>query len=440
MNKLLSWIEKKNAESSALVICFGLLFVYFILQSPLYSPDTCSYLKGDIYRLPGYVIYLNVLEAIFGASYDVVAVGLHLLVGFMGIWIIYKNFVSYFNLKNIAKLLFLSVLLFPYFPPLLTANNLTSEGLAYPLYLALISFTLDFLFRNKRKRIIPLAAVFILLILTRGQFIVFIPIFIFIMILGMKKHIFKLRNLSLLILIISLPFLSGLMDSTYRKINHGFFEKTPFSYVNAISLPLFVSQKTDGDLMSTQAHKTLFTITYKKIDNLDLLSSKVEGTAMDKYLLFHDNFPAICNQNIHKQGRAYFRKHDKTFLKDFILIEKACKEMFPVLLKANFKEWGRLYLTSIIFGLGSLWVLLLALIIFVASLFSILKKYSKETVFLFFATSLILSNAMITALATHSIQRYLFYNYFLGFIVVILCLRKIYHFYESRTIRGNAMP
>jgi len=439
LNKSLSWIEKKNVENTALILCFGLLFLFFIIQPPLYSPDTCSYLKGDIYRLPGYVIFLNVLEATFGASYDVVVVGLHLLVGFTGIWIIYKNFASYFNLKNIAKLLFLAVLIFPYFPPLLTANNLTSEGLAYPMYLALISFSLDFLFRNKRKRIIPLAIVFILLILTRGQFIVFIPIFIFIMVLGMKKQVFKAQNLSLLILIISLPFLSGLMDKTYRKINHGFFEKTPFSYVNATALPLFVSEKDNVDLFSTQAHKTVFNITYNKIDQLDLLSSKVEGNTRDKYLMFHNNFPVICNQNIHKQGRAYFRKHDATFLKDFILIEKACKEMFPILLKANFKEWGQLYMSSIIFGFGYIWVLMLVLIVFVASLFSILKKYAKETVFLFFATSLILSNAMITSLATHSIQRYLFYNYFLGFIVVILCLRKIYHFYESRTISGNAM-
>jgi hypothetical protein len=44
---------------------------------------------------------------------------------------------------------------------------------------------------------------------------------------------------------------------------------------------------------------------------------------------------------------------------------------------------------------------------------------------LFLSTLLIISNAMIVAFASHSIIRYLFYNYFFGIILLIILFRKI---------------
>ncbi len=406
-----------------LFVIYFAVFGYFVFQSSIYSPDTGSYWHLDIVRYPVYVLFLRGFEFVFGENYGTWAVAFQLIFTLFSVHIFTKTFSRLLKFHFVLELILVAILLFPIFPPLLIANNLCSEGLSYPLYLLLVSFAIDFLFRNKTGSIYLFSATFILLALTRGQFAIVAPIVIFLFILKQKKEVFQRTNLKYLLLLIVLPLISNTLDSTYRKLVHNHFITAPFTFVNAITLPLYISEKKDSILFENKDQKTLFLKTYHRIDSLGLLSSKVEGDYKAKYQVFHDNFPYICNQSFHDIGKAYFKDKNDPF-QSSIDTEMAAKEMFPLLLKAHFKDWISIYYTSVMHGFFSVFIFIFFLLTCIYSGWKCLKKFTIENGVIFFSTLLILSNALIVAFAVHTIMRYVFYNFALAFIILILLSRK----------------
>ncbi|MBA3985947.1 MAG: hypothetical protein H0X63_05105 [Flavobacteriales bacterium] len=419
------FLSKKNPENLILFLFFAGTFILLILLSPIYSPDTYSYLHVDVFRFPGYVLFIRGFQFVFGGFFDTAIVGFQLLLGFVSVFKLYKNCSSLLKLNTGYKVILFLVLVLPYFTPSYIANNLASEGISYPFYLLFISFVLDFLYRDQSHKIIHLSIAFILLNLTRGQFIILAPILAFLYIIKYKKGILRQRRYIKLFVIVLLPILTMTLDSSYRKIVHGFFITTPYSYVNSITLPLFVSQKEDRLDFENEDHRILFTKSYNTIDSLNLLSSKINGSYQEKYKVFHDNFPIICNQNIHVKGMAYYRNANENPHHGSVLTEKACKEMFPILIRNNFKEWLTLYFTGFLYGYKSIFIFLFILGVLIYSSWVSLKSFTLENSLLLLATLLIISNSLIIALASHTISRYLFYNYFFLVVIVVLILRKI---------------
>ena len=424
-------LPKNTLENRLLVLLFIGFFIFFIVQPAVFSPDTYSYLRADITRFPGYILYLRSLEAVFGESFSTAAIAGHLLMGSIAITAFFKNCNRFFSLSAIAKVALLAVLLFPYFKPIEAAVNLTSEGLAYPLYLLLLSFTIDFLFKNESKKVFHICVAYLLLVLTRGQFVIVGPIIGFLFLLKLKRNIFKPKSFALLILLIALPLLSALADKTYRYIFYDYFETTPYSYVNAIALPLFVATADDHTLFEDTNHQVIYQKSYQRLDSLQLLSSKVNGSYNDQYMRFHYNFPKICNQNIHEFGLQYYAEQGVTPPKNTFAIEAATKAMFPKLISAHFSEWLTLYYTSIVHGFKSVFVLAFVVILAFLSFFRQCKRFGNRSAFILLGSLLLLSNAMIVAVASHSIMRYLFYNYAIGLLIIILLLKKIIPRHES---------
>lgn len=424
MSKLLSLLPKNTLENRLLSGAFIAFFLFFIVQTPLYSPDTYSYLRADITRFPGYIIYLRVLRALFANSFDFVAVAGHLVMGFAASVVLFKNVSQLFKLQSVARILLFVVLVFPYFKPIEVALNLTSEGLAYPLYLVLISFAVDFLFRNKTKKIIPITFLYIALVLTRGQFVIVGPILGFVYLLQQKKQVLTLKSMALLVFLFLLPLVSTFADKTYRYVFYGYFETTPYSYVNVVALPLYISEAKDTKFFDDKDTQVVYDHSHQTLDSLHLLSSKIKGSYEEKYLRFHYNFPKICNQNIHDFGLKYYLKQGVPPPENAFAIEQASKTMTPALIQAHFQEFIALYYTSIVHGFKSVFVLFFVLTLMFVSLFKAIKKFRPTNGFVLLATLLIVSNAMIVAIASHSIMRYLFYNYVLGLLILIILLKK----------------
>ncbi|CAM3457098.1 hypothetical protein [Aequorivita lipolytica] len=416
---------KFSAFDGLLFVIYLAVFTYFVIQPAIYSPDTNTYFRVHFYRFPGYGLFLRTFDLLFGNFFDTAVVAFQLLLGLIAITVLSKTCQRLLKLNVWGYLILLILLIFPYFPPLLVGNNLTSEGLSYPLYLFVIAFAIDFLFNNQSVKLLHLSAAFILLCLTRGQFIIVAPILAVLYILKERKNILSRPKLFYLIILFLLPIISQTLDRGYHKAVHGFFITTPFSYVNALTLPLFVSEKNDAEMFKNEDEKILFLRTYKTIDSLGLLSSKVSGDASEKYMVFHNNFPVICNRTFHGPGMAYFENKSDKLGEKVILIEKAAKEMLPVLVKNNFKEYISIYFEGIFHGFKGILISVFILLLLVYSAIITFKKWTLYNGLLLFATLLIVSNAMIVAFASHSIMRYLFYNYFFAVLIGIILFRKI---------------
>lgn len=401
-----------------LLLSYVFIFIYLSFQGAIYSPDTYSYLNANIYRSPGYPIFTRLIKLVFQDNFDFMIVVIQLILSLFAIHITFKKVSEILALDNYLKIGLFLLLVFPLFNPLLVANNICSEALSYPLYLVFITFSLDFLFKNNNKSIIYLSISYVALALTRGQFLLLPIIVAFIYVLKFKKSVLKRNYLAKLLLLLFIPFVTILMDKSYHKIKDGVFISTPFKYVNAMASAFYVSDANDVNLFQDQDLKNIFKLSHDfASENNWLMSSKKRDSYRDYYDHFHDNLGRICNQTFHTKGTQYYFNKNSSIVESRLNIELAGKSMFPILIKNNFKKWITLYYSNLVHGFKSVIVLILIIILILLSAFKLLKSYSDTYATILMFSALILLNALIVSFASHSIMRYLFYNYFLFFLI-----------------------
>lgn len=411
------------------IVIYGMYFfsfIFLIFQDAIYTPDTASYFNAAIYRYPGYPIFTNILKFIFQDYFDLVTVGIQILFGLIAVHFATKKFTEVFQLNYLSKLVVILILLFPFFNPLYVANNICSEGLSYPLYLLFLTFYLDFLNRFNRKSFILLLISYVLLTLTRGQFIILPIIVLIAYILMVKNSAFKGLHLKKMFLLLLIPFIATVMDKSYHLLKDGAFVSTPFSFISASGSALYVSKATDVQFIETDDDKEIFKDCHAFLtkNNL-LLSSKNRATPKDDYKHFHNNVSKLCNYTLHDRGTQCYLDKGYSIVEARIAIEKTSKSIYPILVKNNFKNWLRLYYSNLVHSFKSEFLLFFMVFVLLFSFIKSIVSDNKLYVYLFFLASLILSNALIVAFASHSIIRYVFYNYSLFFLIFVLIIKLI---------------
>ncbi len=401
------------------------LFIYFILQPALYSPDSYGYLRGDFQRFPGYVIFTRIFTIVFKAYFNTAVIAVQLILGFVGVFIFLQKASNLFKLNFWLKIAMFVLLVYPFFPEQSVANNITSEGFAYAFYLLLIAFSLDFLFRKQTHKIWHLSICFTLLTLTRGQFILVPLLLALIYLLQNRKDTFSRLNIRYFIVLLILPLVTSNVNKTYNKIIYGYYVATPFSYINAVTLPLYIAAEKDSLAIKNEVDKLIFQKSLHQIDTAGLRSKQVKGDANKKYMVFHEHFPEICNQNIFVHGIEYFNDQDGISTSSSVKIEQTSKRLFPILIKENFEEYISLYFAGVFHGFQSIYIAIFVFLVFLYSVWLCIKKVTVLNASLLLFTLLIFSNAALVAVACHSIQRYLFYNYCVGFLILLILFKKI---------------
>ena len=403
-------------------------FIFLIFQDAIYTPDTASYLNAAIYRYPVYPIFTKFLKFVFQNYFDLVTVGIQLLFGLVAVHFTAKKLTEVLQLNYLTKFILVAILLFPFFGPLYVANNICSEGLSYPLYLFFLTFSFDFLNRFNRKTFILLLISYILLTLTRGQFIILPIIVLVIYILKVKGSALKGIHLKKIFLLLLIPFIATVMDKSYHILKDGRFVSTPFSFISASGASLYVSQASDIQFIETDDDKEIFKDCHAFLtENNWLLSSKNRATPKDDYKHFHNNVSKLCNFTLHDRGTQYYLDKGYNIVDARIAIEKTSKSMYPILVKNNFNNWLRLYYNNLVHSFKSVFLLLFIVFVLIFSFIKSIISDNKIYLFMFFMASLILSNALIVAFASHSIIRYLFYNYSLFFLIFVLLIKIIKH-------------
>lgn len=409
-----------------LLFFYGCVFFFCIFNKPLYSPDTYSYLNAMPFRQMGYVIFFKAFTAIFGSHWDIAVVVFHTIFSLTAVHFFFSKVSSLFKLNTFLQLSLLTTLLFPFFPPLSIANNLVSEGLGYGLYLLFISIGMEILFNNKRQYFKYYILVYLLLFSVRSQFVFSTFIFAGTYFIMYRKQILRNKHLTSLILLCVVMLIAGLSERTYHKLKDGFFKPTPLGYTSASTAPIYLSKKSDYKLIEDKNYKEIFIRSLDTLTHKDLLV-KPEFSTEEAYMFFHNNLPKICNQTVRQQGtNYYFNNHrpdgwdiDKIAAYSFFETEAACKEFTKVLIQNNFEQWLKLYYANITYGFKSQLLLWFIVIVFFISLSKSWLTRSRDYTIIFLLSSLILSNAMFIAFASHSIQRYLFYNYALLFLLFL---------------------
>ncbi|MGB0982069.1 MAG: hypothetical protein ACPGUH_08220 [Winogradskyella sp.] len=402
------------------------VFMYCINTEAIYSYDTYDYLRAMPYRQLGYVLFVKGFGFIFGGFFDYAVVGFQALFSLFAVHYFLKNVSALFSLNLVSKLLLLAILIFPFFEPLSIANNICSEGLSYGLYLILITLGINILFNHKLDHIKYFAIIYIALVFVRGQFLFTTLIFAFTYIIVYKTELKSKKHLLNIIVLVTVPLVISISERTYHKLKDGVFKATPFSFVNASTAAFYVSNQSDVNFIKNSDDKAIFTLSYKLLEEKKLLLSS-QNNSEQPYMFFHNNMPKICNQTVHVTGINYYQAKDNSIANAYFNIEASCKNITLTLIKNNFSKWIRFYYANISYGLYSPLLVFVLLFIFIFSFIKMSFTYNKWYGILFLLSSLILANAMLVAFASHSIIRYLFYNYALFFLIVITIQKLFKH-------------
>lgn len=414
------------------LLLYLVTFFYLISQSAIYSPDTSSYLKASIWRSPGYSTFSVIFKFIFKDYFDIVTVGFQLIFGLFSVHFFARQLSKIIKINTIVFFGILLVLVFPFYYPLYVANNICSEGLSYPLYLLFLGFSIDFLFLDKTKSFSFLIVCCILLALTRGQFLICALVVAVIYALKYKRTLFKQKHLIIvMLLILSIPITSAI-DKTFHKLTRDQFVSTPFTYVNACAGALYVSNMDNLKDISNPDDKAIFKICLEKMSkNNWLMSYKENATLEEKYEYFHDNLVNICNLTLHNKGRDYYisKGYEKT--EALIKVENTSKRLYFTLVKNNFKNYSLLFLSNLTHAFKSIFVMIFIVFCVIFSGAKLIKSYNINYALMLFFSTLTLGNAMVVAFASHSIMRYLFYNYNLIIILIVLLYQILKRKYAS---------
>jgi hypothetical protein len=298
------------------------------------------------------------------------------------------------------------------------ANALLSEALAYSLYLAVVGSILT---ATINKKSIYFSFSFVLtyfLVLVRGQFLFLIPVFWVAILISDYKHFFKKKNVLLLLATFSIPLLIIITDVFYHHTKHNQETTTPWTGIQIVTIPFFVSNQNDYTIFETPQQQDYFKYVYQKLNQKKLLLKHVPGKD-DKIDFFWSNYVYMCNSTISDNGIDFFNKSlsldQKTILND-----KMTTSLVLPLIKKNLKEYSLVCIKNIFKGFHSSKNLLLFLIVLGLGIFLFLKTKNTISKFIIITTLITFGNIVLVSVAEPTINRYIFYNNWTLVLIVLL--------------------
>jgi hypothetical protein len=415
---------------------FLVVSIMVLMRPLMYSPDSPGYLDMHIIRSAGYPLFLWLIKMVSGDYFELVCKFIQLLIGLIAIRFfvltIYKNS----SLKPLWSLLLTLVLLIPYVYNENIANQVLSEAIAYPLYLVVTAFFIKSWLLKDKQLLLKATPFLFILLLTRSQFMYFIPLGLFIFWqLGRKTDGFK-SKLGIFILLVVLPLLSSLTDRLYHQVANGHFVATPWTAPHFFSMAVVVSDAEDVALFATEKEKAYFSGVFNDLAAKGLQKHHLLAeTGMNLADTYRENYSEILVRTVVQKGVLHLKNVAGDLTpEDHILIENTSRSMVLPLVLDNFGSWFKLYVSNFMAGFGSAKYGLLYLLIFGLALIQLRRSTRTELVLIAFSSFLAIANVALVALGPHTIKRLLFYNDWVLFLIVFLLLSKLFGSTEESPI------
>jgi 4-amino-4-deoxy-L-arabinose transferase-like glycosyltransferase len=239
-------IVKIIAENKTLIIIFIsaliLRVILFLLNSPGILNDSHDYviyshglfsLSSESFgvRTPVYPFFLFIIQKVFGNNNFTAVTGIQLLLGYITGLIFLKSLLL---LRFRKSIIILSVSLFLFSPLILYDLLILSESISIFLIILLIYYLVNWNIYNRKKYTLLLSLVLTLLILTRPQFALLLPVFLIYLIYFAKDMNFTKNRLFPYTLII-IPIVISLAWMTLVYNAKGMFNYTTLAGYNLIN-------------------------------------------------------------------------------------------------------------------------------------------------------------------------------------------------------------
>ncbi|PTX64110.1 dolichyl-phosphate-mannose-protein mannosyltransferase [Kordia periserrulae] len=421
--KTVKWFQQKSNLTIGIV--FLAAFIWVLLQPVVHYPDSAGYLEMHIIRTPGYPLFLQIIQSVFGEHYEIGIVSIQFLFGCFGIYYFIQKLRLYKIINGFFSICLAIVLLLPYVTGLKIANNILTESISYSLYLIIVAKFISFFLSKNTKELYFSLPILALLLITRYQFIYLIPIALGLLFWVSYVQKTLKKQLLLIALYITLPLMTSLIDRTYHKAVHGHFVSTPWTGMNMITLPFFVSDAEDATLFDDSTEKKFFQNTHHDLVASQMNINNFDTTVFPNPTQFYiGRFADITMGPIYKNGVAVL---DKTLSENekFIALDQMTSKMTKPLLLENFSKWKRIYIKNAIHGFGGFKYMLLYLLISFYSIYMLLKRNENSYKVLGLLSGLLIANVLIVAIGMHAVVRFTFYNDWVLFLTIFVLLTSL---------------
>jgi hypothetical protein len=396
-----------------------------VIKGPFYYPDSYAFLDMSINHSPVYSLFLKIFRIIFNDSFIWPVIITQFLILISAIHYLSNVLQKQFHLNLTEKFILQFILISPsiYFNQ--TTGAVLTEAISYPL--VLIVFALGFKafaildIKLLLKSIIPLY----FLVLTRGQFIVVIPVFIAVGVyINYQNRRLSTRWLPIILLVL-LPFFTSISERCYNKLMYGYYVNNSMNYVHIISADFYLSKSTTVEIFDDLDEIEYFKIIHESLKNVELTEQSADAQNKSDIEVYVDNFPKICNRRIYDLGLNYFQKKGLNYFEQHFALNKLCKGMFFKMLKHNFKTRVSFFIKNLKLTYGTAKHLFLFIFLISYSLIKVYKTKSTIYKFILLGSVLMLANNVLIAFVMHAIKRYAFYYYWIIFAIIILILSEL---------------
>lgn len=419
----MKWFKQKS--NIAIGILFLMMFVV-VLRNPVgYFPDSSGYLNMHIIRTPGYPLFLQLMQSVFGTHFDIATMVFQAIFGCFAVYYFINKLRFHQLLNEFFSICFAIVLLFPFVSGLKIANNILTEAISYALYLLILANFISFFISKNKKELYYTLPLLLLLLITRYQFVYLIPLAVgMIFWVSFKQKTFKQYTILILSFLI-LPLITSLADKTYHKIVHGHFVSTPWTGMSIITPILFVADAEDVKLFDDATENEFFATTHYELLEQHMNINNLEVSSSQNPALYYiHNYANIQMGPIFRNGKAVLND-SLSETEQYIALDRLTKNVSKPLIWDNFSKWKHIYIQNMLFAFGGIKYVFLYFLIAFCSFLALLKRNHAAYNVLLIISACFISNIIVVAVGMHAVIRFTFYNDWVLFLTIFILLNSL---------------
>lgn len=417
---------KLSLKQSLQILLFVSVAVFVFIKGGHYMPDSYAFLEMRFNRSPFYCSFLKIFTYVFGNNYELPVIIVQYGFIIFAVQTLISNLSKVFNLNTFSVITLQGVLLAPCVYWHFTGSSILSESIAYPLVLLVFWHTFKAFKDLDVKPIFKSLLLLFFLILTRGQFIAFVPVIFLVCIYIIYQNKNIKSSFVVILLVIALPFFTNISEKIYNKLVFDYYTSNTMSNVHFITSGFYTSDDSDIELFKTDEEKAYFKIINQSLKQAGMARSQAIENGFDDFEFYKQNFSNICNHRIHELGLAYFEQKGLNYFEQNIALNSLCGNMIFPLVKSNFSDWMKLQFKNLKTTFGTTKYMLLFLALLFYSLYMVWNHPDALYKFIALICTFMFANNAIIALVVYANKRYVFYFDWVIFAIVILLLNRIY--------------
>lgn len=423
-HKICQFLCLSSQNKKVIFASLGIIFLFCLRQGVILTPDSGTYISLSPVRIGLYPLTILLFQSIF-KGYALQA----LVVFQLGFAIATSYHVatflrSTFNLPAFMHWVFIATFLSPLIV-FKSANEIMSEGLAYPLFLVSSYFLLKGVVSKNIKYLLVFSFSIFLLSFTRQQYLFFYVVGLITLLYfcffekGFNK---KIKFFLAIIFSCCLLFVS---EKTYHYIYHSSFSGTPFTGIQLLIRPLYVSAMDSYKTFEEPKQREFVKEVMQEIFNRNLMDQDPHKRELTGFTLHYNT---ICHQiSSPLLGKIWQPQVNESTMNHLQTINQQTIDISLKLIKINLLHYIKSYTKDVIHGFGGyiLWgfVLFTSLLCFIA-IFS--NRYLSIFYPLFIITTLMhLGNLLIICFFEPPLFRY---TYSTGLLLASMLLIMSYQY------------